>query len=468
MLVLAIQPLVLGPVCSRAADIYGRKWLVITGAAAGTIGAIIVSRATSVGMAIAGQSIAGTAQATNSLVHAIMAEIVPRKYRTYAQAGVQGAVASGSLTAVYVAGAMCNNNSAGFRHFFYFVAALYFIAAIGFTFLYKPPVREFQVLTLREKLDKLDVYASLGTIVATLGICIALGWSQNPYDWHNAHILVPFVVGICGAIGVGLHARFIKKDGIYHHALFKSRNFMVAVTCIFAEGFGFLAFTNFVPFEISVVYGRGLFRTGLTLSIAWYACLIAAIIAGIFSAKTRTLRPPIVFSLTLMCTYFGAMAGLKLSSYRNIYGYGVFFGAALGATMNTIIVLAQLTASPDLTASVTGLMLAARGAGGTISLAASNAVFHASLSNDLVDEIAGAALSHGLPRTSLGRLIAALTSEDTVALRSIPGINGTIIGAAVEALKQAYLRAFSQVYIMAAAVCGFAAIGTDSINYRKC
>ena len=58
-LAIGVNPILFGPPMAQAADFWGRKWFIVGGMLAGAVGCIIVSRADSIGMVIAGQSIAG-------------------------------------------------------------------------------------------------------------------------------------------------------------------------------------------------------------------------------------------------------------------------------------------------------------------------------------------------------------------------------------------------------------------------
>jgi len=85
-----------------------------------------------------------------------------------------------------------------------------------------------------------------------------------------------------------------------------------------------------------------------------------------------------------------------------------------------------------------------------------SAIFHSRITKLLPGKIAAAALSNGLPKPSLPRLIADLANNDSDELGNIPGITPRIIDASVIALKEAYLESFKSVWI---AVCCFCAVG---------
>ena len=368
-LALIIIPITIGPSIAQAADLWGRKWLVVTGMMLGFLGCIVVSRANSIGMAIAGQAIAGLGGPSQALTHAIMSEIMPRKNRPHAQAVIQISVALAAITALYAGGAFSRHDAEGFRNFFYLVAAIFIVTGCAFALLYKPPARDLQHLTTWAKLQKIDAGATILTIVSFLGVCIGLGWSENPFSWRSTHVLLPFLIGVCSLLALILYATKFKQDGIYHRDLFRSRNFVIAEICFFAEGFLFLAFNNYVPYQISFIYDKDLFNTGLQYSVAWYLCPLGAWIAGLYSARTKTIKPAVVVSLVLMIAFFGAMIGTDLNSESRVWGLVVLYGFGLGMAICMLIVLAQLSVPIELIATASGLSLAIRAGGGTVGLA---------------------------------------------------------------------------------------------------
>ncbi|KIW61130.1 hypothetical protein PV05_01288 [Exophiala xenobiotica] len=119
----------------------------------GFTGYTILSRSSGIGMAIAGQTIAGLGQPTQALTHANMSEIIPRKYRPYARAAVQISVSLASVTALYAGGAMARANPEGFRNFFYFNTAIFFFNAVVFALLYQPSARALQQLSTWAKIS---------------------------------------------------------------------------------------------------------------------------------------------------------------------------------------------------------------------------------------------------------------------------------------------------------------------------
>lgn len=123
-------------------------------------------------MAIGGEVIAGISYGAQPLIHAVVSEVLPRKYRPFGQATANVAAALGGLVALLTGGAMTRNgNHEGFRNYWYFSTAVYALATLLCFILYNPPVRPSQLgLTNVEKLKKLDW---IGYVLLSAG----LGWS---------------------------------------------------------------------------------------------------------------------------------------------------------------------------------------------------------------------------------------------------------------------------------------------------
>jgi len=79
---------VLGPIVSQASDYWGRKWFLIVPTIFGAIGSAVVSRASSMSMLIAGTSLIGCAFGAQPLLHTVASEVLPRRWRSWAQACV--------------------------------------------------------------------------------------------------------------------------------------------------------------------------------------------------------------------------------------------------------------------------------------------------------------------------------------------------------------------------------------------
>ncbi|KAK4998652.1 hypothetical protein LTR66_002156 [Elasticomyces elasticus] len=457
--IIGIVTCVLGPPISQAADYWGRKWFLVVFTIFGFIGCMIVSRATSMNMAIAGQVVGGLSFGCQPLQFAVASEILPRRWRPEAQAGLNVVAGIAAILGLLVGLKITATDPEGFRTYFYITAGCYGIAAIICALLYNPPLRPLQVsLSQREKLNQLDwvgygLFAS-GTVV----FIIALSWAQNPYLWSDVHILAPLIIGGALLLAFVLYEWKVRSDGMIHHDLFKKdRNFAIALFSLFVEGTVYFAANSFFVFEVSVLYETNVFMAGVRFTITFITIAIAAALIALYCSATRKLRVPTTLAFVSFVIFHILMATATLSSGKAMWVYPVFLGIGLGVCLTTLVTAAQLSAPPALI----GLLISVRSFGGSIGLAIYNSILNSQLSSKLGPNIAAAVVPLGLSPTDLPTFIGALASNNPALLMRIPGITPQIIGAGVGALKTSYLESFRYVWVAAAAMSVIAVISAS-------
>ncbi|KAG4441514.1 hypothetical protein IFR05_002971, partial [Cadophora sp. M221] len=312
---------VLGPIVSQATDYWGRKWFLVVLTSCAVIGSIVLSRATSMGMAIAGQVICSLSYGAQPLYYVVASEILPRKVRPAAQGGINAALDLGAITALLGGLQIIKTYSEGFRIFWYTNAAISAVAAL------------------------------------ILAVIILI------------HGSMPFLVGATFLTGLAVHQIWFKKDGLVHHGLFtKDRNFALALFVIFVEGMVFYCPTVYYPFQVSVLYETDPVRVGLRFSVTFFSAIVSSIAIAVYSYIRKTVRAPIVVSFLCFTIFFGSMASTGSSSSKAIWGYSAFLGTGIGLCLTCLVTVAQLSAPPALIAITSGLLIAIRSFGATIAL----------------------------------------------------------------------------------------------------
>ncbi|OCT50237.1 siderophore iron transporter [Cladophialophora carrionii] len=460
--VIAILTTCLGPIISQAADYWGRKWFLTISTGLGAVGCLVVSRATSMPMAIAGQVIVGPAYGAQALIYAVGSEILPRRWRPAAQAGLHMALSVGATIGLLAGSAMIRDYATGWRAYWYMTTAMFAFSAVIFGLLYNPPSHQLrQSLSTWEKLARLDWVAYALLTVGIVLFTIGLSWAKNPYEWSDPHVLVPFVVGLVFLLGLAAHQTWLKKDGLVHHDLFrKDRNFAIAMLGLATEDMMFFAANIYYPFQVSVVYGADAFSSGLHFSITFLASMAFSCVVAAYSSYTRRLREPVLAAFILFVLFYALMATSNLSraSATAMWAYPILLGASTAGCLPTLIAAAQLSAPPELIAITSGLLIAVRTLGASVALAVYQAIFASTISVNLPKDIAAAVLPLGLSVDLLPEFIGALSNRNQTALMSIPGVTPTIIGAGAQGLQQAYLSSFKDIWMAAAAFAAVAVI----------
>ncbi|KAK1674964.1 major facilitator superfamily domain-containing protein [Colletotrichum godetiae] len=396
---ITIMTVVPGPIVSQAADYWGRKWFLVIPTLIGAVGSLVVARAPDIDTAIAGFCIIGIAFGTQPLLHTVISEVLPRKWRSYDQAAAMISNSLGSITGLIVGGAFNRTNdlaSNGFRYYFYMVMAWYPIAAILCVVVYNPPRKDIQkTLSRMGKLAKLDWIGYFLLAAGLVLFCLGLSWPNNPYKWSDPHVSATFVIGINLALGLVADETFLKNDGIFHHRLFNgNRNFSISIFYVLAEG------------TDTIIVGP-------RYSLMLVAAGIGAAVASWYCAITKRVRWITTIAFLIFVVFFAFMATTNSSSSNPVWGYPILLGVALGMTLITLVTAAQLTVLPA-----------------------------------------------GFDAMDLPSLITALNSRDQSALAEIPGVTAGILSRGTHAFLDTYTEALRNVWISASCFIAVSAIAS--------
>ncbi|RDW81826.1 MFS general substrate transporter-22 [Coleophoma cylindrospora] len=450
---ITIFTVVLGPIVSQAADYWGRKWFLVVLSLFGGIGCLIVACAISMNMIIAGSCIIGVGFGAQPLLHTVASEVLPRRWRAWAQSAVMVSNGLGLLVGLLAGGAFNRHgNPNGFRYHFYIAMAFFVLASVICIFVYQPRQTDLQMaLSFKEKASQLDWVGYILLASSLVLFCMGLFWSQNPYAWSDAHPSAPFAVGLALASVLIFYEAKFKKDGMFHHGLFKVNwNFTISIICVFCEGMAFFAATIYFPFQVSVLYETDFLMVSVRFSIAYITTLAASLFTGLYCDMTKKVRWVTFTAFVIFVAFFICMATTNKDSSLSVWGYPVLMGWALGMTLVTLITAAQLSIRAELISIASGLIISVRSLGATIGIAIYNSVF-ISATQRLEGNVSKAIAAAGLPQTSIEKFVADLLAQNTSSLSQVFGVNQDIIQAGLGALKDTYSAGFRNVWCTAAA-----------------
>jgi hypothetical protein len=168
------------------------------------------------------------------------------------------------------------------------------------------------------------------------------------------------------------------------------------------------------------------------------------------SARFRTIREPTFAGFLILTVGIVGLATIQPDDSLNALIFAGLAGIGFGSPLILVITGAQLSTPHHLIATATAVTTSSRAVAATVFTAIYGAALTGRLKHNIPTYIAKAALSAGLPATSLEAFIDALAHGNTAALPNIPGLNPTIVALGVAALKQASADAVRIVYIIAA------------------
>jgi MFS family permease len=127
-------------IVGRVSDIFGRRWIFIGGAALGVIGSIVGATAKNVSTLIGATSIIGIGAATQLSYYYVLGELVPMKYRFFANAVIYLMEIPCIAVAPVISNSfLISHPSVGWRGNYYLLIALNTTALICWVLFYHPP-----------------------------------------------------------------------------------------------------------------------------------------------------------------------------------------------------------------------------------------------------------------------------------------------------------------------------------------
>ncbi|KIW81596.1 hypothetical protein Z517_04622 [Fonsecaea pedrosoi CBS 271.37] len=456
---LSLVQAVLGPVFSSASDIFqARKLLLCVGCAAAVVGSGVSARSHSMASLIAGQTVIGIGFATLPLAYVVPSEILPRKWRPFAQGLLNVFAYSGAVLGQLTMGALIKRDTLnGWRNYFWFQMALWIVTLSGLIVGYRPPKRHTAVesLSLAKKIASLDLP---GCVLITTGLTLlltGLSLGGGLYSWSNVRTVVTLVLGCVGIVAFGVYEWKGTTTGILHHDMFrggksKGRTFILCCALVLIEGILIFAYSIFYPPLVTSLFETDPFLAVAYIQPFWVVGIFSSAVYGFVSTRFKDIRRPMFVGLTI---YTGAMIGLATiqpGDSLNALMFAGMAGLGFGAPLILIVAGVQLAVPHRLIASASAVIVSARALSGTAFTAIFSAAFNDKLTTNLPRDVGRAAAAGGLPSTSIPLFVEALATNNQTALLQVPGVTPGIVRLGVAAVKQAFADSLRVVFIIAA------------------
>ncbi|EWY84354.1 hypothetical protein FOYG_11814 [Fusarium oxysporum NRRL 32931] len=176
------------------------------------------------------------------------------------------------------------------------------------------------------------------------------------------------------------------------------------------------SYSLFYPVMTSSLFEKDPLKQVARQQPYWIACALSTIIYGYVSMKLRTIRLPLFVGFLIYTAGIVGLVTIEPYDSTNAVIFAGLAGLGFGAPLILIVAGVQLSTPDHLIATATAATTSAR----AIAVTTFTAIYSASLSTRLESYIpsyvAKAALSAGLPKSSLVAFIKALTAHDMSAL----------------------------------------------------
>ncbi|HVO55892.1 MAG TPA: MFS transporter [Solirubrobacterales bacterium] len=415
-------------VAGRAADVFGRRRMLLGGSALFAAGSALAMAAPGAELLIAGIALSGCGGALlmpSSM--SILTNVFTGEGRGFA-IGMWGAATELiSGVGVVVGGVLTGDLS--WRWIFgvdVLVAAAIALLAI----LWVPESRDPNASR------RLDLAGAALSVTALTSLTLAL-IQGAAWGWGSLSIVALLVAA------VALFAAFFvverrAAEPLLDLSFFRHRNFSGATTSIFVIDFSFGALLFFLPLYFQEILDYSPIETGVLLLPLTGLMVVASPLGGRIAARTGP-RPPIVAGLLAMAVAIFWISGLDLSTtYSELWLPTAIMGFGIGLALTPMNLAAMNAVSRDHAGAAAGVLVTLSGLGATLGVAVTGALFQELQTQRTVTLVgeAGASVSRGQAQELAGVLAGSSSGEKT--LESIAGGHPHAVE---EALREAFVSA---------------------------
>ncbi|KAG2221339.1 hypothetical protein INT45_014023 [Circinella minor] len=372
------------PLFSKFSDIFGRKYILMSGIVVFLIGSVLCGASQTMIMLIVCRAIQGIGAASIfSMVFVIISDLVPLEKRGSYQGLINAVFALASVFGPLIGGSLTDNVS--WRWNFYINLPIGAVAlVILFFFLHLPTPKQ----NLKDKLKRIDYAGNFLVLAAATLFLLAMNFGGQTFPWKSAAVITPFVLtGLLVGLLVVVEVKFASEP-LMPPRLFKNRSVVALLSVNLFFGLTFFAALYYLPIYFQVVRGDTATWSGIRLIPMQMVIAVLSTFSGLFISKTGIYRPLICIGMGLFTLCVGLFSLYDVDTpWSMIYGFTVIGGAGMGLNFSSTIIAIQAAAEPRDVAVVTGLNNFSRVLGGALGVAIASAVLNSSLQRDLPNAI---------------------------------------------------------------------------------
>ncbi|KAL4808006.1 fungal trichothecene efflux pump [Aspergillus unguis] len=432
----------------RLSDIFGRKWVVQGSMILSIVGCIVGARASYVEMLIAANVFNGISAAGQLSFGIILGELVPNKYRGVIATIVFVSSLPFAVFGPVLARLLIQNTSQGWRWSYYIGLILAVIATVLYHFLYHPPkYRQLHMegKTKWEMFKELDFIGIFLFVAGCVLFLIGLSWGGTAYPWASAHTLCTLLIGIATIVAFILYEGFVCKTRPFMPPrLFKNIGFSAIVTDAAVGAMVYYSFTVLWPTVISGIYTTDSIQIGLQCSVVGGGVLLGQILGGMALGFVPGVKYQCIIVSCLALAFITPLSALGPDTWSMTIALGTLGCIAVGYIDNIAFPGVTLVVESQDIGLATGVLGSLRALAGAVAQAVYTSVLNNEQNTNLPKYVGPAAISAGLPESSLPMLLQALAAGTST--EAIPGATDSIVAAATEALKIAYSHSFKIVF----------------------
>lgn len=382
------------PMAGKLSDMYGRKWVLVTGMIIFVIGTLLSGFSQSMNQLIIFRAVQGFGfGAMNALGFIIVADLFPPNERGKYMGLMAGVFGISTVIGPTLGGII--TDALSWRWCFFLTTPLGIAVIIIFIFLF-PALRP---AAAKHRVDYLGIITlSLFMVPLILG----LNWGGVDYAWGSSVIIGLFIFSAVMLFAfIMVEKRAIEP--IIPMDLFKNRVVSVSSIVVFLQGASFFPVMTFVPLFFQGVLGASATESGGFMTPMMLGMAFGSFVGGQLLSRTGGhYRIQGTISLGFACVGFLLLSGMSVTTtFAVATVYLVIAGLGNGSVMPVHTLAVQNSVPYPVLGTATSLISFLRPLGGVVGLALMGSVlnnrfassFKANISPEVTAAVSPAELS---------------------------------------------------------------------------
>ncbi|KAK1996713.1 major facilitator superfamily transporter [Colletotrichum falcatum] len=278
-------------------------------------------------------------------------------------------------------------------------------------------------LSLRQKLEKLDVLGASMLLIGLVTLFFALQWGGSKYPWSDPRVYACLIVsGVFTAAFVLLQATK-KEEAIIPVRILSQRT--VAISCVFNMLMSMAHNTHmyYLAFYFQAVLGTNAVTSGARCLAYGVPCSVAIVVTGACVSSRGHYVPFMWLGSGVFVAGCALLQRLDAGSSAGEWlGFQVLAGAGIGLAEQVPFIAVQVVLPGDDMPTACALVVFHRLLGGAVGLSIASNLFSQELSRGLAGAPAGGAVDAGAVRyAGASGLASAVPAADLPLVRGIFG-----------------------------------------------
>ncbi|KAK4569553.1 hypothetical protein LTR86_003316 [Recurvomyces mirabilis] len=404
-------------IAGRLSDIFGRRYVILTGQCMTIIGGVIACTAKDMHQLIAGEVVLGAAIGTVSVAYAGISEILPNKYRGIGLAWTELNLAVVAVPSTLLATVMISD--ATWKVMFYVAIGYAGFSLIGTFFVYFPPSHPRpDGKTKWQEFKELDF---IGAFLFASGLVVflyGLNSGGSTYPWKSGGALAPLLLGLAAFLGAFVYDFNVAGDPLFPWYLFRNfREFSALPVLVFVAGMVFFAASALNAQTILYLHTADPIKIGLYSIPSGSSQLIGGVFVPAMVSWIKHVNYQLIFAVAMQTIFFGLaalitpinLAWLMVCQFLAMFPFGWI-------TLNCYTTASLNVPQKDLGVAI-GLIGTFRSVGGSIGSVIFSSIFTQVAAKRVAAGIAKKTLEAGLPPEAIPEIFEAVE----LTLVGVPG-----------------------------------------------